>query len=580
MSANLTPSRLASIAANAICNAFDYYQTQFKAITRRAKAHFEHRDWHGMQSDAAERLDLYKGVTDQIVSEIRDLLGERRNDKLIWVSLKAVYSGLIAEREDWELAETFFNSVTRRLFTTVGVDPQIEFVDTDFDTPPTPTRDPVFRTYPRVASTAALIENILRDYRFGVDYQDLPRDTCLAAAEVEEFLRTLGAAECIERAEMIKSVFYRGQGAYLIGRLYCGRLLIPLVLSLLNSDEGVVLDAVLLTEAEVSILFSFTRSYFHVQVERPYDLIHFLKSMMPPKRIAELYISIGYNKHGKTELYRDLLHHLAHSSDRFEEALGERGMVMLVFTLPSYDVVFKIIKDHFGEPKKTSRDEVKNKYQLVFKHDRAGRLVDAQEFEHLQFDRNRFSGELLDELRRTAQSSVLIDSERVIIKHLYTERRLTPLNIYVREAAREAGRAAVIDYGDAVKDLARANIFPGDLLLKNFGVTRHGRVVFYDYDELCLLTDCRFRAMPQPRDEDEELAPEPWFFVDDDDFFPEEFRTWLGLDSALREVFMRYHADLFAVNFWADIQSRIKAGEIIHIFPYSQSKRLSSGSSH
>jgi isocitrate dehydrogenase kinase/phosphatase len=571
---NLSDSRLANIGANAICNAFEYYQTQFKAITRRAEVRFENRDWHGMQADAAERLEIYKEVTDRIVAEIRDLLGERVNDELIWVSMKAVYSGLITERDDWELAETFFNSATRRIFATVGVDPRIEFVDTDFDTPPTQTRETVYRTYPHVTSTAALIENILRDSSLSAEYQDLPRDVRLAAAEAEDCLRTMGVVECIERAEMIKSVFYRGQGAYLIGRLYCGEHLIPLVLALLNTEMGVIVDAVLLTEDEVSILFSFTRSYFHVDVERPYDLVQFLKSIMPPKRIAELYISIGFNKHGKTELYRHLLHHLDHSNDEFEVALGERGMVMVVFTLPSYDLVFKIIKDRFGEPKKTNRQQVMQKYQLVFKRDRAGRLVDAQEFEHLKFDRRRFSEQLLDELRRSAASSVLIGEEHVIIQHLYTERRLTPLNIHVHEADAGARRAAVIDYGDAMKDLARANIFPGDILLKNFGVTRHGRVVFYDYDELCLLTDCTFRAMPQPTNEDEELAHEPWFFVGDNDFFPEEFRTWLGLDSELREVFLENHADLFGVEFWANIQNRIKAGEIIHIYPYPQSKRL------
>lgn len=574
MSQNLSDSRLANIGANAICNAFDYYQTQFRAITRRARGRFERCDWHGMQTDAAERLELYKKAADQIVSEIAELLAERVNDEVVWISMKAVYSGLIAGRDDWELAETFFNSTTRRIFTTVGVNPQVEFVDTDFDTPPTPSREPVFRTYSRITSTATLIEEILRDCVIGTGFQDLQRDVRLAAAEAEAGLQAMGVDSCIDRAEMVKSVFYRGQGAYLIGRLHCGERLIPFVLALLNTGGGVTVDAVLLSEDEVSILFSFTRSYFHVEVERPYDLVQFLKSIMQLKRIAELYISIGYNKHGKTELYRHLLHHLDRSDDKFEVAAGERGMVMLVFTLPSYDLVFKIIKDSFAEPKKTSRRQVMQKYQLVFKRDRAGRLVDAQEFEHLKFDRARFSEELLGELRRAAANSVNIGDENIIIDHLYTERRLTPLNLYVREAEEEARRAAVVDYGDAIKDLARANIFPGDILLKNFGVTRHGRIVFYDYDELCLVTDCVFRTMPRPATEDEELAQEPWFFVGDNDFFPEEFQTWLGLESGLREVFLEHHADLFGVGFWENIQHRIQAGEIIHIYPYPQSKRL------
>lgn len=574
MTQNLSDSRTANVGANAICNSFDYYQTQFKAITSRARGRFENCDWHGMQADAAERLELYRQATDQIVDGINDLLGDRVTDEVIWMSMKAVYSGLIAERDDWELAETFFNSTTRRIFATVGVNPQIEFVDTDFDTPPTPSREPVYRSYARATSTADLIGNILSDYRLRTPYQDIERDLLLAAHEAEKGLRAMGIEGCIERAEMVKSIFYRGQGAYLVGRLYSGERLVPFVLALLNKNDGVSVDAVLLSEDEVSILFSFTRSYFHVEVERPYDLVQFLKSIMRLKRIAELYISIGYNKHGKTELYRHLLHHLDRSSDRFQIAAGERGMVMVVFTLPSYDLVFKIIKDQFGEPKRTSRRQVMQKYQLVFKHDRAGRLVDAQEFEHLKFERERFSEELLEELRHSAGSSVTIGDENVIINHLYTERRLTPLNIYVRGAEAEARYAAVVDYGNAIKDLARANIFPGDILLKNFGVTRHGRIVFYDYDELCLVTDCTFREMPRPANEEEELAQEPWFYIGDNDFFPEEFRTWLGLEKELREIFLDHHGDLFGVGFWENIQNRIRSGEIIHIYPYPQSKRL------
>jgi isocitrate dehydrogenase kinase/phosphatase len=295
---------------------------------------------------------------------------------------------------------------------------------------------------------------------------------------------------------------------------------------------------------------------------------------MPAKRVAEIYISIGYNKHGKTELYRDLLRHLLHSDDRFEIARGEKGMVMVVFTMPSYDVVFKVIRDRFGDPKTSSRLEVMDRYQLVFKHDRAGRLVDAQEFEHLKFDRGRFSDELIRDLLATAGSSVTVGRDYVSIRHLYTERRTIPLDVYVREAGEDLVREAVLDYGQAIKDLAATNIFPGDILLKNFGVTRHGRVVFYDYDELTLLTECKFRRMPQGRDYLDELEAEPWFFVGKNDIFPEEFKTFLGLQRPYREDFYQAHADLFGVGFWKEMQKRHKAGEVIDIFPYRQGKRL------
>ncbi len=569
----LTISRLANLAANTLFTAFNEYQNQFKTITRRAKIRFEQQDWQGMQADAAERLDLYTKIVDATVATIRDLLADRVGQKLVWASLKAVYSGLIADRDDWELAETFYNSLTRRIFATVGVDPDIEFVDTDFDTPPTEVQ-PVCVRYEQSSNIFILTTAILEDYAFDVPYANLDRDAALVAKAIAQHLSSTGAMRIVARVEMVQPIFFRGKAAYLVGRIYSGIHVIPLVLALLNTPDGIVVDAVLLEENDVSILFSFARSYFHVDVKRPYDLILFLRSIMPRKRIAELYISIGYNKHGKTALYRDMLQHLAFSRDRFEIAQGEKGMVMTVFTMPDYDLVFKLIKDRFAYPKRTTHQEVRAKYKLVFRHDRAGRLVDAQEFEHLKFRRERFAPELLEELQEVASRTITVSEEHVIIKHAYVERRVTPLNIYIHEAGEESAKSAVIEYGNAIKDMAATNIFPGDLWLKNFGVTRHGRVVFYDYDELTWLTDCRFRRMPPARNYDEELSAAPWFNVEENDVFPEEFEHFLGLNESLRDEFMAHHADLLGIEFWRRYQERHIAGEVIHFFPYPPEKRL------
>ena len=567
-------NELTNICAKAIIRAFNEYLSEFRVITRRAKMRFENRDWQGMKSDSDERLDLYKKVVDQIVAEIRRLLNNRINDKKIWMSIKDTYFDLSSKSEIWELAETFFNSVTRRVFATVGVDPQIEFVDTctrtDFFRIPTPP----YRTYAETPSIQNLIEIILGDYEHQTAYEDMRRDAKLVSKKIDEQLQSAGYPPLIDRAEMLTSVHYRGKGAYLIGRILNGSDFFPLVMALLNTPGGIVVDAVILNEDEVSILFSFTRSYFHVDVKRPNELVSFLKNIMPRKRIAELYISIGYNKHGKSELYCDLLHHLSRSDKKFEPAQGERGMVMEVFTMPDYDLVFKVIKDRFPYPKHTTRHAVMAKYDLVFKHDRAGRLVDAQEFEHLKFNRNRFSDELLDSLEQNAAQNVIINDDHIIVKHAYIERRVTPLNIYLRKVDEKEAIAAVVDYGNAIKDLAASNIFPGDLLLKNFGVTRHGRIVFYDYDELSFLTICNFRLLPQPRGYDEELSAEPWFGVGENDVFPEELQKFLGLQGRLREVFLEHHGDLFDVHFWHQVQSRISDGKTIDIFPYGPDKRL------
>lgn len=574
MDSDRDTDRLVHKGAKCIKNAFNLYQSEFKKITQRARQRFETSDWHGAQLDAVERLELYTQIIRVVVADIHGILKDRVRDKAIWEQMKGIYSILISDIPAYEVAETFFNSVTRRIFITVGVDPKIEYVDSDFEEPPAGPGRHLYRSYRRSRLTAKLIAEIIEDYQFEAGFEDLERDARLAAGVVEKHLLDTTGSKRMEAVQFLLPVFYRSKGAYLIGRFLQAGQVYPIVLCLRHLGPGIRIDAVLLTTDEVSILFSFTRSYFHVEVERPQELVAFLKTLMPLKRIAELYISIGFNKHGKTLLYRDLLQHLRQAQDQFEVAPGEKGMVMLVFDLPSFDMVFKVIRDIFAQPKTTTRQDVMERYQLVFKHDRAGRLVDAQEFEYLRFPRSCFTDELLRELLEGAPSSVTVDGDAVAIRHLYIERRLTPLNLYVRQATEQAASEAVVDYGNAIKDMAATNIFPGDILLKNFGVTRHGRVVFYDYDELTLLTNCKFRHFPQARDYSADFEAEPWFYVDKNDIFPQEFNTFLGLQGKLRGVFESVHNDLFQVSYWRGMQKRHEAGEVIDIYPYGQSSRL------
>ena len=570
----LSDSRLSNFSAGRILEGFEEYMTRFGQFNARAPSRFAHADWRGMQADAVGRLRVYSLVVGRAVEDIQKMLGPRSDDPLLWIAIKAVYSGLIAERQDWELAETFHNSVTRQMFVTVGVDDRIEFVDTDFDSPPSPSAEPVYVIFDRRESTSALVAEILTQFLPDVTFERIEHDANAVAERVEARLVESGGLPVVGRAEVVRSVFYRGQSAYIVGLLYAGSVRLPMVISLRHETGGVVVDAVLLTEDEASILFSFTRSYFAVDVRRPYDLVRFLRRLMPRKRIAELYISIGQNKHGKTERYRDLLRHLHSTDERFEHAPGTQGLVMIVFTMPGYDDVFKVIRDSFPPPKRTTRDTIMGKYRLVFQHDRAGRLIDAQDFQHLQFARDRFAPELLDELLAQAGRTVRLEGDTVVLEHLYVERRVIPLDLYAREAVFPAASAAVIDYGQAIKDLACTNIFPGDLLTKNFGVTRHGRVVFYDYDELSSLTDVDFKEMPEPRDDLETMDETPWFGVSTSDIFPEEHQRFLGLPPELKEVLMQRHGDLFEAEPWRNIQKRIEAGELMEVFPYTDEARL------
>ncbi len=568
-------SELPDQGANAIRNAFNAYRKQFKKITRRAQSHFIDRNWQAMRTDASLRLELYRGAVDRIEDGIRQLLADHVQDKRIWADTKAAYAAMLVGNDDLELAETFFNSVTRRIFSTVGVDSNIEFVNTDFDAPPDRTSSKCLRTFRSQLPDAGLIKRVLADYPWMTPFQNLEYNARQAADKIKTRLQELGSSGEINRIDIVRNIFFRGMGAYIVGRIYADAARIPLAIALLNLPDGIVIDGILLNEDDLSILFSFTRSHFHVEVDRPYDLIQFLKSILPQKRIAELHIAIGFHKHGKTELYRELLEHLSVCyEDRFDISRGQRGMVMIVFNMPNDDLVFKLIKDRFDSPKKTTPREVMEKYDLVFGHDRAGRLVDAQAFEYLKFDGGCFSAQLLAELKQSAGNTVWIEEDSIIVTHAYVERRVTPLDIFLKEADEAEVISAVIDWGNAIKDLAVSNIFPGDILLKNFGVTRHGRVVFYDYDELCLLTTCNFRKLPPPSVYDDEMAAEPWFYVDGNDVFPEELINFIELSGSLRTEFLKHHADLFDVDFWQQTQAKIRAGELPHIFPYPSRCRI------
>jgi len=565
---------LAVAGAAAIRSSFEGYIDERARITRRARSWFEARDWAAGQRDARARLDVRDTAVNACVGAVRAELGGAAHDHTVWRAMKDLYEAQVEGRPDREISHSFFNSVTRRVFVTVGVDPSIEFLAADLP----PVREgpvPVFRSFPREVTTEALLRTVLRAHAFDVPYEDLARDARVAATELDAHLRELADGQPIDALEMVRSVFFRGKGAYLVGRLRRGRYTTPLVLALVHGERGVALDAILFTPEDVSIVFSFTRSYFHVEVERPRDHVAFLSSLIPQKRISELYIALGFNKHGKSEMYREISRHIEDTGEAFVPARGDRGLVMTVFTLPGLDVVFKVIKDEFKPPKQTSRREVMDKYRHVFRHDRAGRLVDAQEFEHLAFPAERFSAEVLDELRRECAGSVRLEDGAVSVRHLYAERRVTPLNLFIRDTDEWTARQAVLDFGRALRDLAATNTFPGDMLTKNFGVTRHGRVIFYDYDELTRVTDCAFRDLPTAHG-DEETAGEPWFYVGENDIFPEEFLPFLGFSGRLREVFLQAHGELLTGRFWREVQERLRAGEIRDIFPYRDEQRLRS----
>ncbi len=563
----MSDPRAADCAA-AIVAAFARYNAQFRAVTRRAPGRFENRDWSGSQADVVERLELYATAVDAAVAAMRRLLGASSRDTALWTDIKAVYARRIQSLADPEFLKTFFSSITRRLFDTAGVNPAVEFFALELDPLRGASAAQVAERYANRGSLGLLFEEVLSDYRFRTPWRDFEGSVGHVATDVELKLKALGETRPLREVEVIRPVFYQMSRAYVVGCLHGEGWMLPLAIAFRNSPLGVLVDAVMLSVADVSILFSFTRSYFHVDLERVSDAVQFLHRILPLKPVSELFTVLGRAKQGKTERFREIFRHLERTRNRFVRAPGERGLVMACFALDHADIIFKVIRDRFPAIKNLRREEVMAKYDMVFRHDRAGRLVDAQEFRRIRLPKARFEPDMLEELLRECSENVQLDGEDLIVKHAYIERQMTPLNLYVRSAPPAQAELAVIDYGHCIRDLAYTNIFAGDLLLKNFGVTRHNRVIFYDYDELCRVTECRFRDVPPATSDEDEMRAESWFYVGENDVFPETFLNFLGFEGRLHEVFLAKHGEVLDAGWWRALQERLAAGDLVEVLPY------------
>src|SRR5690554_361198 len=559
--------------ARQILDGFDDYREQFRQITNLGRERFEKAQWQEIQDASAARIQLYK-IRVTLAREA--LLSEHGEEVLMniecWPQIKKSYIGQIDLRLDDELSETWFNSIFNSLFSHDLISDDCMFVHSTRPGLSAHDAPMQIRTYRPHGDLAAALRQISEDYRFAVPYANQEGDL----ERLEEQLRaSLPDWVCKDPElciELYSSRLYRNKGAYLVGRVFTQDEQWPLVIPILHREgQGIRMDAVIIDEAEVSIIFSFTRSYFMVRVAYPAEFISFLRRILPRKHVSELYTSIGFYKQGKTEFYRALVKHLETTEDKFMMAPGVRGMVMTVFTLPGFNTVFKLIKDRFSPSKMVDRATVIDRYRLVKYVDRVGRLADTQEFADLRFPISKFEPECLEELLDVAPSTIEVQGDEVLVRHCWTERRMTPLNIYLDNATSEQQvRDALEDYGWAIKQLAAANIFPGDMLLKNFGVTRHGRVVFYDYDEITYLTEINFRVIPPPRYPEDEWAAEPWYSVAPNDVFPEEFPVFLFTDIQHRKIFSELHGDLFKASYWQGLQEAIREGKVIDVFPYKR----------
>ena len=594
-------STLAYDIAKAMLDGFNRHYRLFRTESASAKHRFETADWHGQQRAQRDRIEFYDLRVRECSNRLEREFKADAQPMDIWQQVKLHYIGLLVNHHQPELAETFFNSVTTKILHRSYFQNEFIFVrpavSTEYIENGEPQARPTYRSYyPTSGNVREVLVQLIRDFDLRVPFEQLEAEAALVQSAM---LSRLADAKLRAnfQIQVLTGLFFRNKGCYIVGKLINGFNEFAFALPVLHNGSGkLVIDAALFGEDDLLMLFSFARAYFMVDMEIPSAYVQYLHGMMPRKPRNEIYNALGLAKQGKTLFYRDFLHHLRHSTDKFRIAPGIKGMVMLVFDLPSFPYVFKLIKDFYPPQKDTTREKIKSKYLLVKQHDRVGRMADTLEYSGVGFPRDRFEDDLIAEIERFAPSQLDIGDRdgdgniEVVIKHVYIERRMIPLNIYLQEAfdaggaepdpqgaaafAREQIERVVIEYGNAIKDLVAANIFPGDMLWKNFGVTRHGKVVFYDYDEIEYITDCNFRRVPAPRTEEEEMSGEVWYSVGPRDVFPETFGPFLLGNPVVRDAFMKHHADLLDVAFWQGHQARILAGHVFDVFPYERDKRF------
>ncbi|END8241507.1 bifunctional isocitrate dehydrogenase kinase/phosphatase [Escherichia coli] len=569
------PRGLELLIAQTILQGFDAQYGRFLEVTSGAQQRFEQADWHAVQQAMKNRIHLYDHHVGLVVEQLRCITNGQSTDAAFLLRVKEHYTRLLPDYPRFEIAESFFNSVYCRLFDHRSLTPERLFI---FSSQP----ERRFRTIPRPLAKdfhpdhgwESLLMRVISDLPLRLRWQNKSRDIHYIVRHLTETLGTDNLAE--SHLQVANELFYRNKAAWLVGKLITPSGTLPFLLPIHQMDDGeLFIDTCLTTTAEASIVFGFARSYFMVYAPLPAALVEWLREILPGKTTAELYMAIGCQKHAKTESYREYLVYLQGCNEQFIEAPGIRGMVMLVFTLPGFDRVFKVIKDKFAPQKEMSAAHVRACYQLVKEHDRVGRMADTQEFENFVLEKRHISPALMELLLQEAAEKITDLGEQIVIRHLYIERRMVPLNIWLEQVEGQQLRDAIEEYGNAIRQLAAANIFPGDMLFKNFGVTRHGRVVFYDYDEICYMTEVNFRDIPPPRYPEDELASEPWYSVSPGDVFPEEFRHWLCAAPRIGPLFEEMHADLFRADYWRALQNRIREGHVEDVYAYRRRQRFS-----
>jgi len=561
-----------TLTARWILREFDAYYLESRQIPALARAAFEQRDPRATLALSGRRLSIYNDSINALGPALMRAFPVLADIERLWHGVEREYVPLIAGRYEADLAFAYLHSVHRKLYQGEWKPVEYAFEATVQATGKQPN---VHLTYPGGPQVRPeTVEEILRMPGFSVPYRHLAEDAWLAC----ERINRITAGDRVRRIEMVDAAFYRNRGCYLIGRMVLEDMLqVPLIFVLLNSEQGVYVDALLHSEADAHNLFSSTWANFMVTNARYHELVAFLHRLMPHRPEGLLYTTIGFNHVGKVAVMKDLRAEVEATGERFETSAGFKGSVAIGFSVPSSSYNLKVIRDVPTDQYKWGTfpglDAVLAKYGRVHEMDRSGSMLDNVIYYNLKLERSLFDPELLDELLEHAARSVSLSGDAVIFKYLIVQRKVTPLPVYLENAPPEESERVIVELGYTIKNNMAAHIVNKDLDMRNYGVGRYGRVILFDFDALEWLTEVKIRTNIGREDGEEDIPD--WYFEEGVVFLPEELGSGLLLPNRhLHRLFCEAHADLLTTRYWEEIQQAFLAGQVPRVRVYPEERKL------
>jgi isocitrate dehydrogenase kinase/phosphatase len=568
-------SRIGATAALILSIYNDFY-SQLCEYPHRAQRAFETMDPHASIRISQERLGLYSRYIAEHGPRILAAFPALAADTAVWEALDRLFTAMIVDRYDADIAFSFAHSIRRNIGRGLWRPVAYSFP------PPSKLRAYSMASVHRRLRVldridAELLSTALRVPNFSVPFRDLQGDAEKIRERTEQLLHDASNGSRVLALDVVEAGFFRDRSAFIVGRwVLADDRIVPFVVALLNSPEGIYADAVLHRVSDIHDLFSSALANFHVTTRLYYQTCVFLFSLMPRRPFGNHYSTIGFNHVGKVAILNEINEQFRRGH-RFQRSPGAPGTVALGFTFNECTYHLKVIRDKPTNSYKWGAypgvAAVSDKYRVVHEINRAGSMLDNVMYFNLRLDRDMFDPELLDEICRQAAGSVQVDRDGVYLRSLIVQLKIVPLPVFLETADDNATRAVMVSLGHCIRNNAATNIFNKDLDSRNYGVGRYGRVFLFDYDAVEKLTDVKIRTNTD-REPGEEAVPE-WFFEDGVIFLPEELEHGMQLKSPYaRRCFREENSDLLSVEYWQDVRQKLKRGEVPGLQIYPDSAKL------